>query len=164
MKRAEEIREKMREIRKGKRYDFREWMRSYIIPADKKGWNWLIIAGGDVREKMQMGFSELTMHRCKVVEIDTVPHTVLEIRDRFLTMFERARDLRGFYSLLSHKIADGDLRKFHYDLWLNAHNLESKVKRLHDLQTRNIRRPNETERDVFSNTSLRTAARHYGNL
>ena len=52
MKRAEEIREKMREIRKGKRYDFREWMRSYIIPADKKGWNWLIIAGGDVREKM----------------------------------------------------------------------------------------------------------------
>lgn len=113
---------------------------------------------------MQLDFSDLTRSRCRVVEIDGVPHTVIEIRDRFIPILERAKNLRGFYSLLSHKIADADLKKFHYDLWLNAHNLESKVKRLHDLQTRNIRRPNEVEWDVFSNTSLRTAARHYGNL
>lgn len=164
MKRAVEIREKMQEIRQGKQYDFHKWIRDFIIPADKRGWNWLLLSGGDVRDKMQLGFSDLVRRRCKTVEVDGVMHTVVEIRDRFLTMFKRAKDLRGFYSLLSHKIADADLKQFHYDLWLNAHNLESKVKRLHDLQTRNIRRPNEAERDVFSNTSLRTAARHYGNL
>lgn len=160
MRRNAEIQEKEREIRKSKRYDFRRWMRDFIIPANKPGWNYLLISGGDVRDKMQIGFSDLTKSRCKVVDIDGVPHTVLELRDRFLPLLERARDLRGFFSILSHKIAEVDLKRYHYDLWLAAHNLNAKVERLGELQTRNIRRQTETEREVFAHNSIRDAATH----
>ena len=160
MKRVREIREKEREIREGKRYDFHQWIKDFIIPADKRGWNWLLISGGDVRDKMQLDFSDLTRSRCKVVEIDSVPHTVIELRDRFIPVLERSKNLRGFYSILSHKIAEADLKRYHYDLWRAAHNLEAKVERLGELQRRDIRRTTETEREVFAHNTIRDAARH----
>lgn len=160
MKRAVEIREKEREIREGKKYDFRQWIKDFIIPADKRGWNWLLISGGDVRGRMRLDFSDLTRSRCKVVDVDGVPHTVLELRDRFIPILERAKNLRGFYSLLSHKIAEVDLKRYHYDLWRAAHNLEAKIERLGELQRRDIRRMTETERDVFARNTIREAAKH----
>ena len=164
MKRAAEIREKERQIREEKQYDFHQWMKDYIVPADRRGWNWLLISGGDVRDKMQLGFSDLTRSRCRVVEVDGVPHTVIELRDRFIPVLGRAKNLRGFYSLLSHKIADADLKRYHYALWMAAHNLEAKVERLYELQRNIILKPTETEREVFTNNTVRTAARRYGKL
>lgn len=164
MKREEEIREKEREIRKGKKYNFRQWMKDYIIPADKDGWNWLLISGGDVRDKIQLNFSDLTRNRCKAVEVDGVPHTVIELRDRFIPTLERAKNLRGFYSLLSHMISDVDLKRYHYDLWRAAHNLEAKVKRLGELQRRDIHRMTEAEREVFAHNTIREAAKHNRNF
>lgn len=160
MKRAAEIREKEREIQEGKRYDFHQWIKDFIIPADKRGWNWLLISGGDVRDKMQLDFSDLTRSRCKMVDVDGVPHTVIELRDRFIPVLEKAKNLRGFYSVLSHKIAEIDLKRYHYDLWRAAHNLEAKVKRLGELQRRDIRRMAETGREVFAHNTIRDAAKH----
>lgn len=165
MKRSEEIREKMREVREGNRYNFRAWLKAFVIPAKKPGWRWILVSGGDVRGQMHLDHSPLTRRRCSVVEIDGVPHTVIEVRDRFLPVLERAKSLRTFFSLFTTQVLHGDdVKRFHYDLWLAAHNLEAKVKRLGELQRRDIRKPTEVEQEVFSHNSIRAAAMHNRNF
>lgn len=162
--RIREIHEKEREINKCKKYDFRGWLRAFVIPSGKKGMNYLLVAGGDVRSRMNLGYSDLVKNKCSIVSIDGVPHTVITISDGFLALFKRARDFKAFYKLVTNYIADEDIRKFHYALWLAAHNMNAKISRLAELQKRSVRKPTETERAVFANTSVRASARHYNNF
>lgn len=155
-----------REIRAMSRYNHHAWMRRNIVKADKRGWNWIVLSCGDVRDKMDLGFSNVTAHRTRFVEIDGVPHTVIEVRDRFLPILERAKGLREFYSMMCHMISAADIKRFFYDLWVAGNNIEAKARRATELTTGEPRRMTATEREVSSvfSEGLRAAARHYGTL
>lgn len=164
MNRVAEIKEKERAIRKDRRYNFRNWLRDFIVPSNRDGWKYMIVSGGDVLGKLNHNHSPLTKKRCKVVNIDGVPHTVLEVRNRFIEALERAGDLRAFYRAISSiALDDNDIRTYHYDLWLAAHNLEARLERLRELQRRGSH-PAVKPEGLKYTPNKRDAARHYGVL
>ena len=164
MRREDEIREKSREIRDGKRYDFHRWMDAFIIPSRHKNWSYIVLCGGDKTRELNVSFLAARNKRVYVEDIDGTPHTVVKVRNGLVESLARASNLRSFFRCLTNMVAEADIRRFHYDLWLAAHNLEAKVERLKEIQTRSTHRPTETEREVFSNNTIRAAARHYGQL
>lgn len=102
-----------------------------------------------------------------VVDIDGAPHTVLRVRRGLLDSLMRTKDFRKFFRFLANLIPPVDLKKFHYELWLAAHNLEANIRRLNELHDRTSPKKDGVAREVvgiFANNTVREGAKHYGSL
>lgn len=165
-KRKNEIQELQAEIYRRKNYDYRGWCKGFIVQSPSPNWSYLLIAGGDKRAEVDAAFLSANSRRLKVVEVDGVPTTVVQIKNGLVEALKRSASLRTFYRCLTHIVAESDIKRWHYDLWLNAHNLEARIKRLQELQRPSAQKDGigrEIE-GMFSNNNIREAAKHYGSI
>ena len=164
MKRLRELRELERSIEKRKRFDPVEWCRSFCHPTENNRWFYIVISGGDVLDRLTSATRE---KRVMVVDIDTVPHTVVKVKAGIVDSLRRAKNLRTFFRCLSTIVSAEDLRRYHGMLWVEANNLEANIRRVNELQKEPSAKKDGVSREVgviFANNSVRSAARHYGNL
>lgn len=90
---------------------------------------YLIISGGDVVSKL-IGRSPVVKEKLiKVIDIEGIPHTVLQCRPRFARTIQRSKNTGSCYGSLSQFLAENDIKNFFYEIWMKHHNLESIAKR-----------------------------------
>ena len=168
MNRKCEIHELQHTIHSRKRYRFDIWCRDFILPSPHPNWEYMVIAGGNVLDRLDSGFLETHRKKLRVIEVDGIPLTVLKISRGLTTALKRAKNLRSFYRGITHIIPDGEMKKYYYDLWLAAHNLEANITRLRELQTNSVPARDEIGKGVDAalraDGTIRGAASHYGKL
>lgn len=167
MRRGREIRELEATIHSRKRYRYDLWCRDFILPADNPNWAFIVIAGGDERERLDPEFVATHGKRVKLLEVDGVPNTVVKVRSGLCDSLRRAGNLRAFYKCLTSVLSEADVKRYHHPLWIAAHNLEANIGRLRELQTRSFRPKDAVGREVdgiFAGNTVREAAKHYRNF
>ena len=165
-RRVAEIKECEADISRMKGYRHDVWCRDYIERSEGTNWSYIIICGGDRVSELDEEFMREHGKRVMVREIEGMPHTVLKIRNGLVDALLRAKNLKTFHRCLTRVLPDRVLRRYHYDLWLAAHNLAARCARMMELQNRRSGSPRATETamTVFGNTSIRAAAKFYGKL
>ena len=164
MKRNEEIRELQCSIHDRKQFNPAKWCEGFCIPSASPNWYYIIISGGDVVDRVKCLCAK---RKLMVIDIDNVPHTVVKVRVGLVDALRRAKNLRSFYGCLSKIIAPEDLKTYHNGLWVAANNLNANIKRIQELQKRTSAPRDGIGREVcgiFSNNTVRDAAKHYGCL
>ena len=164
-----------RNTRRMNRFDKEAFCRDRIYPSPENGYKYLLIAGGDVRGRMNLRHTKFLERDVILVSIDGVPHTVLRMTDKAVWYLTKAKSLKGFFNSFRSMLAETDIRQYFYEIWVAGKNILAQIERQTELYRRNEARRKGTspKKDAVSSqvrgiahsvSTIERAARVYGNL
>ena len=116
-------------FRMNRQFDVAAFCRARIYPSAEEGFKYLVIAGGDVRRRMNLQHTKFLEQNVLFVDIDGVPHTVMRMSDKAVWYLTKAKTLKGFYNSFRSILAESDIRQFFYELWVAGTNILAQLQR-----------------------------------
>lgn len=137
------------------------WNFKHIVPSNQKGWSWLVVAKGDVRESMDKSYSPYTTKRLETATLMGELHTVIRMRDGDIVKLKRAGGCSALRNCLLIIMSEQDGRRFFPTIFTRADSIDEikakKTRRMNNIHDR--RQFAHDIREAFSSrNSVRGAA------